>query len=154
MKQGSTSLLRAAISIIGLVVAALCIFVLPLGIASDETGGYRWILLGLYIPAVPFFVALYQALMLLRFIDGNEAFSKASVGALKNIRRCATVITGLFIAGMPYIYTVADRDDAPGVVAIALIIIFASFVIATFAHLLQRLMQSAVDMKTENDLTV
>lgn len=55
---------------------------------------------------------------------------------------------------MPYIYYAADRDDAPGVLAIALVIAFASLVIASAAGLFQRLLQNAVDIKSENDLTV
>jgi hypothetical protein len=35
-----------------------------------------------------------------------------------------------------------------------MVIIFASIVIATAAAIFQRLLQNAVDMKSENDLTV
>lgn len=154
MKQGSTLFLKFVVSLIGVVVLGLCIFVLPAGIATDQTGDYRNILLGLYIPAIPFFFALYQAIQLLNYIDENKAFTDLSIKALKNIKYCAMIISILFAAGMPYIYYVADKDDAPGVVAIGLIIIFASFVIATAAALFQQLFQNAVDIKSENDLTV
>jgi hypothetical protein len=60
----------------------------------------------------------------------------------------------MFAAGMPYIFNVADKDDAPGVVAMALVIIFASLVIGVFAAVLQKLLQSVVAIKSENDLTV
>lgn len=133
---------------------AICIVALPAGISSDETGGYRPILIGLYVAAIPFFAALYQTLKLLQYIDKNEAFSPLSVKALQAIQYCALIISGLFAAGLPYIYHVADKDDAPGVVAVALVITFASFVIATFAAVLQKLVQNAIDIKNENDLTV
>ena len=55
---------------------------------------------------------------------------------------------------MPYIFIVAEEDDAPGVVLIALIVIFASFIIATFAALLQKLFKEALAIKSENELTV
>lgn len=154
MKQASTLFLRSAVFVIGLIVLAICVFTLPAGISSDETGDYRPILAGLYVAAIPFFVALYQTLKLLQYIDKNEAFSNLSVKALQVIKYCALVISGLFVAGLPYIYHVADKDDAPGVVAIALVITFASFVIATFAAILQKLVQNAMDIKNENDLTV
>lgn len=154
MNRGSTILLRTAVLFIGLVVLALCIFALPAGIRTDNVGGYRNILLGLYVPAVPFFYALYQAMKLLGYIDKNKAFSDLSVKALGIIKYCALIITGLFAAGMPYIFQVADMDDAPGVVAIGLIIIGASFVIATFAGVLQKLLRQAIEIKSENDLTV
>jgi hypothetical protein len=154
MKQVSTLFLRSVVFIIGLIVLAVCVFALPVGISSDETGGYRPILLGLYVAAVPFFAALYQTLKLLQYIDKNEAFSNLSIKALTFIKYCALAITTLFAVGMPYIYHVADKDDAPGVLALALVIAFASFVIATFAAVLQKLVQNAIDIKTENELTV
>lgn len=139
---------------LGLAVLALCVFLLPLGIINDETGGYRYILLGLYVPAVPFFIALFQTFKLLHYIDHNEAFSDLSVSALKNIKYCAIAISTLFAAGMPYIFVVADRDDAPGVILLGLVIVFASVVIAVFATVLQRLLADALALKSENDLTV
>lgn len=154
MKRGSTFILRGTVVFIGLVVLALCLFTLPFGISSDNTGYYRPILLGLYVPAVPFFFALYQALKLLGYIDRDEAFSAGSIKAFRNITFAALTISALFAAGMPYIFYAADRDDAPGVVLVGLVIIFASFVIATFSAVLQKLIQTAVDIKSENDLTV
>lgn len=146
--------LRGVIFLIGAGVLTLCIFVLPRVIGSIDLGGYDPILIGMYVPAIPFFIALHQALKLLGFIDKNTAFSPLSVTALKNIKYCAITISGLYAAGMPYIFYVADKDDAPGVVAIGFVIIFASFVIAVFAALLQKLLQKAIDIKSENDLTV
>ncbi len=55
---------------------------------------------------------------------------------------------------MPLFYLVAERDDAPGIIIIGMIIIFASMVIAVFAAVLQRLLKDAIDIKSENDLTV
>ncbi len=154
MKRGSSIILKCVIFFIGLFVLGLCIFALPAGINSDNTGYYRNILLGLYVPAVPFFIALYQATKLLDLIDQNKAFSSLSIRCLRLIKNCALTISGLFLLGMPYIFTAADKDDAPGVVLIGLIIIGASFVIAAFAGVLQKLLQNAKDIKSENDLTV
>ena len=135
-------------------VLAICGLVLPQTIGSFDLGGYDPILLGMYVPAIPFFIALYQSLKLLGLIDKNKAFSEHAVEAIKKIKYCALVISGLYAAGMPYIFYVADKDDAPGVVAIGLVIIFASVVIAIFAALLQKLLQNVIDIKSENELTV
>jgi hypothetical protein len=154
MNRGSTLFLKSVIVLIGLAVLGLCVFVLPSLIGTDRTGYYRPILIGMYVPAIPFFIALYQAIKLLNFIDKNKVFSEVSVKALKYIKYCAFAIGALYSMGMPYIYYAADRDDAPGVVAIGLVIIFASVVIAVAAAVFQRLLQNAVDLKSENDLTV
>lgn len=154
MKRGSTIFLRVAVLSIGAAILGICFFLLPLMAISDQTEFYRPILLGLYIPAVPFFFALYQTMKLLHYIDKNTAFSDMSVQALKKIKYCGVVIGMVFAAGLPYVYITADRDDAPGVLALALVITGASFVVATFAGVLQKLMQNAVAIKSENDLTV
>lgn len=154
MKHGSTLILRGAVILIGLFVLGVCLFLLPMAFMDDKTEFYKPIIAGLYIPAVPFFWALYQALKLLQLIDKNEPFSIASVDAFRQIKYCAFLISGIFLAGSPYVYYAAQRDDAPGVLLMAFIIAFASFVIATFSGLMQKLVQNAVDIKTENDLTV
>lgn len=154
MKQSSTLFLKFVIYLISITVLAVCVLVLPSGISSDVTGYYRPILLGLYLPAIPFYVALFQSLKLLNYIDQNQAFSNHSVEAFKKIKFCAIIIAALFTLGMPYIYYAAELDDAPGVIAVGLVIIFASVVIGTFAAVLQKLIENAVAIKSENDLTV
>lgn len=156
MTRGSTLILKTAIVLIGLVVLGICVLVLPRLIAAELTGDFDYlpILVGLYIPAVPFFIALYQALKFLSFIDANSAFSLDSVRALKNIKLSAYIISTLFAAGMPYIFYIADLDDAPGLAALGFIIVGASFVIGTAAAVFQKLLQHAVTIKSENDFTV
>jgi len=44
---------------------------------------------------------------------------------------------------MPYILHVANKDGAPGVTVLGFVVIFASMVIATFAAVLQKLLQNA-----------
>jgi len=154
MKPGSTLFLKGVVVLLGIAALAVCIFGLPYLISTDQTGYYRPILIGMYVPAIPFFLALHQAFKLLSHIDENKAFSDLSVKRLKNIKNCALAISAMYAAGMPYIFYAADRDDAPGVILIGLVIIFASFVIAVFAAVLQRLIQNAIDIKSENDLTV
>jgi hypothetical protein len=77
-----------------------------------------------------------------------------SVDALKKIKNCAITISGLYVVIIPFVFMIAEWDDAPGLVLINLVIIGASMVIAVFAAVLQRLLQEAIDIKTENDLTV
>lgn len=150
MKRGTTLFLKIAVILIGIPVLALCIFWLP-GFVNYLP--YP-ILIGVYGTAVAFFLALYQALKLLGYIDKNKAFSELSVNALKNIKHCAITISIIYAVIAPFIYPIAEADDAPGLLAFPLLIIFASAVIAVFAAVLQRLLKEAIDMKSENDLTV
>ena len=45
-------------------------------------------------------------------------------------------------------------DDPAGFIAMCIVTTFISIVIATAAAVFERLLQSAVEMKSENDLTV
>jgi hypothetical protein len=150
MKRYSTILLKIAVILIGIPVLALCIFWLP-GFINYLPHG---IIIGVYATAIPFYYALYQALRLLSFIDNNKAFSELSVNALKKIKYSALTISGIYAVIAPFIYPIADRDDAPGLLAFPLIFIFVSIVVSVFAAVLQRLLKEAIDIKTENDLTV
>lgn len=156
MKLRSTMILKATVIFIGLIVLAICIFGLPKLIISELAGDFDYgpIFLGMYITAVPFFLALSQAFKLLSNIDAHKAFSKTSVSALRNTKFSGFAISALYAAGMPYIFYIADRDDAPGLAALGFVIIGASFVVATAAAVFQELFQDAVDLKSENDLTV
>jgi hypothetical protein len=152
-EHGSTNILRLAIVLLGLAVLAIFAYTLSM-LIRDDVGGYSPILLGMYVTLVPFYFALWQTWRLLGFIDKNKPFSFASVTALKKVKYCALIISAMYTLGMPCIYIVADRDDAPGVVAIGLVFIGTSFVIATSAGVLQKLIETAVAIKSENDLTV
>ncbi|MFB5248820.1 DUF2975 domain-containing protein [Bacillus mycoides] len=160
MKQGSTLFLKTVIILIGIPVLALCIFLVPnIGnyaaeLYPDITYIKYLILINLYATVVPFYFALYQAFKLVSFIDKGNAFSKLSVRALKKIKNYAVTISILYVVGMPLFYLVAERDDAPGIIILGMLLIFASMVIAVFAAVLQRLLKDAIDIKSENDLTV
>ncbi|MCY8933327.1 DUF2975 domain-containing protein [Bacillus atrophaeus] len=160
MKRGTTLFLKIAVFLIGIPVLALCIFLVP-EIANFAAELYPdivyikyLVLINLYASAIPFYFALYQAFKLLSYIDKNKSFSELSVKALKNIKYCAITISILFVMGMPLFYLMAEKDDAPGIILIGLVVIFASMVIAVFAAVLQKLLKEAIDIKSENDLTV
>jgi MFS superfamily sulfate permease-like transporter len=150
MKRGTTLFLKIVVILIGIPILALCIFWLP-GFVNYLPYS---ILIGVYATAIAFFYALYQALKLLSYIDKNKAFSELSVDALKNIKYCAITISIIYALLVPFLFPIADADDAPGLIGFPCIIIFASFVIAVFAAVLQKLLKEAIDIKSENDLTV
>lgn len=158
MKQVSTLFLKIAVMLIGIPILALCIFSLPWLANNPVNPDYAHILypvlIIMYVSMLPFFIALYQAFRLLIYIDKSKAFSELSVRALKNIKYCAIIISVLYAVGMPFFYFIAEIDDAPGIILIGLVVIFASMVIAVFAAVLQKLLKEAIDIKSENDLTV
>ena len=107
-----------------------------------------------YLSSTPFFYGLAQAFKLLNLIDANKAFSQSAVNTLKRMKYAAICLTTFISLAVPWIFAFAQDDDAPGVVLIGIVLLFASAVIATAAAIFQKLFQSAVDLKEENDLTV
>lgn len=158
MKQGTTLFLKVAVILIGVPVLASCIFGLAWLANNPVNPNYAYILypivIGIYLSVLPFFFALYQAFKLLSYIDMSNAFSDLSVKALKNIKYCAFIISALYVVMMPFVYLFAEKDDAPGLIIIAMVPLFASLVVAVFAAVLQKLLEEAIEIKTENDLTV
>src|SRR6266496_4088426 len=106
-----------------------------------------------YIASIPFFVALYQAFKVLGYAGQNKVFSQAAVKALRTIKYCAIAIIGFVVVGEIFIM-LGDSDDRAGGVFMGILITFGSIVIATAAAMFERILQNAVDIKSENDLTV
>lgn len=160
MKRGSTLFLKFSLVLIGLPVLVICVALVPViyrnvsdGIVAFD-GVMLCLLTIMYLAAIPFYMALFQAFRLLRYIDGNAAFSNRSVVALKKIKLHALTITGLYVLNLPFFYIFAEIDDAPGVVIVGMAFVFAPLVIAVFAALLEMLLYEAIRIKSENDLTV
>ena len=160
-KQGSTIFLKVVIFLIGIAVLAVCIFGLP-GVASRDAAAHPEtaylqcpFLVYAYVLCIPFYAVLYQVFKLLTYIDKNRAFSELSVRALRYIKYCAITISILIVVGIIISAAIFyGSEDITGIIMLTLISIFASSVIATFAAVLQRLLQEAIDIKSENDLTV
>jgi hypothetical protein len=159
MKRTPTIFLQAVIVLIGIVVFAVLIR-LPLAegraVNLDLLSIYSdpFIVYG-YAASIAFFVALYKAFKLLGYIGQNKVFSSDSVRSLRGIKYCAIVLgTSIVMAGL-YIRIFHDKEDDPaGFLAICIVTTFASVVVATAAAIFEKILQNAIDMKSENDLTI
>lgn len=160
IKRASTFFLKAVIILIGAVVLTACAFAFPQlwKEGAREIPEYAYALypglLGFYVTIIPFFIALYQAFRLLHHVDQNNAFSELSVRALSAIKFCAIAMSVLYATAMPLVYILAELDDAPGLIVIGSAFVFAPLVVATVIAVVQKLLQSAIDMKAELDVTV
>jgi len=106
-----------------------------------------------YIGSIPFFVGLYQAFKVLGYAGRNKEFSPSAVRSLRTIKYCAIALVGFVAVGEVFIMF-SNSDDRAGGVFMGVVITFASIVVATAMAVLERVLQNAVDMKSENDLTV
>jgi hypothetical protein len=160
MKRGSTIFLQVVTALLGVGVFALLLWepqVEGRNVHATQFEIYFKdpFLAYIYLAFIPFFVALYQAFKLLGYARRNEIFSQRSVQALRISKYCA-ITTALFIVGAEaYIFVfVRGTDDVAGGVMMGAFIILISAIIATAAAVFERILQNAVEIKSENDLTV
>lgn len=155
-----TGLLKFVVVLIALPVLAIVIFGFPLIIrdASDSSMQMAAVLYGilaaLSLSLFPFLSALYQSLKLLNYIDHNKAFSDKSVVALRKIKLAAFSIASIHLLSFPLYFIVGEVDDAPGVILVGIMFISAPAVVAVFAAVLQKLLENALDIKRDNELTI
>ena len=158
MKRSSTTFLKMALFIMGAPILALAVYGIFYLVGNPANSEYASILYPpvviMYLSVIPYCITLYQAFRILVLIDNNEGFSTISVEALNKIKYCALTISGLYAVILPFVFQMAQKDDAPGLVIIGMIPVFASLVIAVFAAVLKRLLKEAIDIKSENEYTV
>lgn len=114
--------------LIGLIALSLLIY-LPLteGRATNldfiDIYSDKFILYG-YVTSIPFFVALYNAFKLLRYIGQNKVFSSISINTLRNIKYCAIVLSSLIVvAGLTVSIELFTKKSPPSAVTKLLSII-------------------------------
>lgn len=158
MKKGSTLFLKFVLCLIAAgVLAGLMWFPQTEGAAQnlDLISIYtNPFILYIYMGSIPFFVGLYQAFKLLNLIDANKAFSRAAVTTLKNMKLASLSLIGFIVLALVFIRFFAQGDDPAGPTALGIVVSFGVAVIATAAAVFEKLFQNAVDIKSENDLTV
>ena len=160
MKRGSTIFLQVVIVALGIGAFVFLLWEPQVeGVNANATTLYEiyfddQFLACAYIVSIAFFTALYQAFKLLGYIRQNKVFTLNSVRALRTIKYCALPIIAFTLWGVAYLFIVRPGDDIAGGVFMGVLISFISIVVATAAAVFERLLQNAVDIKSENDLTV
>jgi len=106
-----------------------------------------------YVGSIPFFVALYEAFRLLGWVGSPQgAFSDRAIRSVRVIRNCAKVTIGLILVGG--VFLMVTGDERPPAAFMCLLATLAFLVIGASAAAFERLLRSAVDLKSENDPTV
>jgi hypothetical protein len=154
LERSSTLFLKLVLLFFSVGVLVLSGFLLYQITQSDSLGYYRPILIGAVFSTIPLLYVFYQAFLLLNNIDNNLSLSESSVNSLRIIKVCSFLISLLYLIGSPFIFTIAQRDDAPGVVLINIILLLGSFSVGVFAYILQKLLINAIGYKSENELTI
>jgi hypothetical protein len=106
-----------------------------------------------YVASTAFFLGLYQAFKALGYAGRDQAFTPEGVRALRTLKYCAIAIVGFVVAG-ELVFILPLGDDTPAGIFMGLLVAAPALVVATAAAMFERLLQHAVDLKSENDLTV
>ena len=159
MKRSSTIFLQIVIVLIGIGALALLLWEPHIEGRNAHATNFEIyfkdpFLALAYIGSIPFFVALYQTFKVLGYAGQNKIFSQAAVNALRTIKYCAMIIIGFVVVEEIFIMLNHGSDDPAGGVFMGILITFGSIVIATAAAMFERILQNAVDIKSEHDLTV
>ncbi|HUR45312.1 MAG TPA: DUF2975 domain-containing protein [Candidatus Saccharimonadales bacterium] len=154
MKKSSTLFLQGVIVLIGIGALAFVLWAPQKNAQATLYEKYfNAFVAYTYVMSIPFFVALFQAFKLLGYAGRNEIFSLGSVRALRTIKYCALAIVGLVVVSVLFMIG-GDREDRPGGLFMRILVTFPSIVVASAAAICERILQNAVDIKSENDLTV
>lgn len=159
MKNIAILFLQGVIILIGIVAISVMIrFPLMEGRAQnlDLFNIYfdSFILYG-YASSIVFFVALYKAFRLLGYIRQDKLFSPNAVRTVRSIKYCTIILSVLIALAGLYIMLFHHKDDDPaGFLAMCIVFTFISVAVATAVAVLERILQNAVDMKSENELTI
>ncbi|HKV46840.1 MAG TPA: DUF2975 domain-containing protein [Candidatus Acidoferrales bacterium] len=158
MKRTSTVFLQVVVVLIGIGALALLLWEPHIeGVNAHATFFQVYLdpfIALVYAGSIPFFVGVYQAFKVLGYAGKNKIFSPAAVKALRTIKYCAIAIIGFVVIEEVVIMLNHGSDDAAGGVFMGVLITFGSIVIGTAAAMFERILQNAVDIKSENDLTV
>ena len=161
MKRSSIIFLQIVIVLLGIAALALLLWEPQVEGVNKNRANFEIyfqdpFLALVYAGSIPFFIALYQAIRALGYVGRNQVFSPEVVKALRIIKYCALAIIGFVVVEEIWIMLMNNRDnDNPGApIFMGILIIFPSIVVATAAAMFERILQNAVDIKSENDLTV
>ena len=158
MKRGATLFSRAVLVLIG--IGALAFLLWEPHIEGRNANATLFaiyfkdpFLAYAYVASIPFFVGLYQAFKVLGHAGRNQELSPSAVRSLRTIKYCAIALIGFVAVGEIFIM-LGESDDRAGGVFMGILVTFASIVVAAAMTVLERILQNAIDMKSENKLTI
>lgn len=160
MKKGSTIFLQVVIVLIGIGTLALLLWEPHLEGRNEHATLFEIyfkdpFLAYVYVGSIPFFILLCNAFRVLGYARQNRVFSLMAVKALRTIKFCAITLVIFIVGAEAYFFIdMRGKDDIAGGVMMGLLMIFVFVIIATAAAVFERVIQNAVEIKSENDLTI
>ena len=109
-----------------------------------STVNHNAILILLYVSGIPTWIILWMTKRLAKNIIKREPFTESSILSLKSISICAIIV---FIC---YLYACVFLSTTLG----TLVVTIGAFMVSLIASIIYKLVQVAVEIQKENELTI
>ena len=108
----------------------------------------------LYLTAVVALCITYCLFKIVKLIEKGNAFSYASLHQVKVIFYLLVLEFFILLGLLPLAYYIVFHDDAPGFIFIIAGICVIPFILATFIAVIEKLLENAIKLQSENKLTI
>lgn len=100
------------------------------------------------------FSALFYLYQMVSLIGNEQAFSNQILPLAKKLNQRMVGMAVTFCGILPFVYRVAELDDAPGLIIVGLMIVSIPFSLVVFGKIVEELFKQAVYLKRDQDLTI
>lgn len=105
------------------------------------------IVIVIYISTIIIYLAFYQTFMLLDLIKEKLTFSMKTKTHLEKIKISGLVFSVLYFFLLPFVYMLANADDAPGIIFVGMIPFIGGFIVSLFADIIIKLIDEGMSLK-------
>lgn len=121
---------------------------LPANPFNPEYSGLLYtIIAGLYASAACLLVSLFHGFRFLNSIERSAMVSERSLKAVKAVRNAVIAAGVVHAVLLPFIFLLAERDDAPGLILVGTAPVLAAAVIAAFTGVVHGLFGNVLAMQ-------
>lgn len=109
---------------------------------------------GIYLSAIAFYFASYEAWKILKNVASFSKFSKQTAIALRKMKWEIFAMSLSYCLLLPTFYIIGDIEDAPGIILFSGAIVVFPLLMSLFLGVLQELFERATLLQEENDATI
>ncbi len=153
-----TTLLKVVTSIIDVFTFLFAvIFVLGLySSISEHTVFFLQILtdIGLFSACLLIFGISFYLFRIYKLIDQHNFFSQIALHFVRTVRYLFIAISVALLLILPFIVYGVREAGAPGLLIIALAVVFLPTAIAAFISVMEKILINSINFKDENELTI
>lgn len=101
--------------------------------------------IGLYVSTLLMYLGLFSTYRVIRNIENKQRYSISTYRNLGYIQIYSSVITFIYLGMAPFVFYIADKDDAPGLILINVVLILVFFIISASSLLLGKHVKEVIE---------